>query len=79
MCVEIEIDKWKNYIKENELDWINVADPNLRNNFRHDFDISTTPQIFILDKEKKIIAKRLDVEQIEDFILENKKRNEKGL
>ncbi|NNM16036.1 MAG: DUF5106 domain-containing protein, partial [Bacteroidia bacterium] len=65
VCVEIEIDKWKKYIKENELDWINVADPNLRNNFRHDFDISTTPQIFVLDKDKKIIAKRLDVEQVE--------------
>lgn len=79
VCVEIEIDKWKKYIKENELDWINVADPNLRNNFRHDFDISTTPQIFVLDKDKKIIAKRLDVEQVEEFINDRKEKENKGL
>ena len=79
VCVEIEIDKWKKYVNENELTWINVADPELRNNFRHDFDISSTPQIFILDKDKKIIAKRLDVEQVEDFIKDHKERTQKGL
>lgn len=68
VCTEVEVDKWKKFIREKNLHWINVGDPYLHNNFRHDFDISSTPQIFILDKDKKIIAKKLDVNQIEDFI-----------
>jgi len=73
VCTEVEVDKWKKYIREKNLKWINVGDPHLHNNFRHDFDISSTPQIFILDKGKKIIAKKLDVNQIEDF-MENRMR-----
>ena len=68
VCTEVETLKWKKYIREKNISWINVADPNLHNNFRHDFDISTTPQMFILDKDKKIIAKKLDVDQLGDFI-----------
>ncbi|NNF02738.1 MAG: DUF5106 domain-containing protein [Bacteroidia bacterium] len=68
VCTEIEIDKWKKYIREYDLNWINVADPKLTNNFRADFDISSTPKIFLLDKDKKIIAKKLSVEQVEDII-----------
>jgi peroxiredoxin len=67
-CTVTDINKWKNYIKKNSLDWINVADPYYRSNFRADYDIKSTPQIFILDKNKEIIAKKLGVEQIEDFI-----------
>jgi hypothetical protein len=68
------MDKWKAYIRENNLNWINVADPKLQNNFRQEFDILTTPQIFILDKDKKIVAKKIDednMEKILDRELEN--------
>lgn len=74
VCTEAEIDKWKNFIKENKLPWINVADPQLHDNFRYDFDLSTTPQIFVLDKDKIIRAKKLDAEQIGDFIQRDKER-----
>jgi thiol-disulfide isomerase/thioredoxin len=68
VCTEVEIDKWKKYIKENELEWINVADPELRNNFRYEFDITSTPQIFLLDKDKKILAKRIEVETLKQIL-----------
>jgi ERCC4-related helicase len=68
VCNETEMDKWKAYIKENNLQWINVADPNLRDNFRYDFDVATTPQVFVLDKDKIIRAKKLDVSQLDDFL-----------
>jgi len=68
VCTEVEMDKWREYIKENELKWINVADPELKNNFRYEFDITTTPQIFLLDKEKRIIAKRIEVETLEKIM-----------
>lgn len=74
ICNEVEIDKWKAYIKEYKLPWINVADPHLHNNFRHEFDVSTTPQIFLLDENKVIIAKKIDVDVLEQML--NKKLEE---
>lgn len=76
VCTEVEIDKWKKFIKEKDLNWINVADPELHNNFRHDFDITTTPQIFLLDENKNIIAKKIEVDTMND-ILEKKFEEEK--
>ncbi|MBL0343197.1 MAG: redoxin domain-containing protein [Bacteroidetes bacterium] len=77
VCTEVEMDKWKKYISEKKLDWINVADAEIRNNFRHDFDISSTPQIFLLDENKCIVAKRIEVESLEEIL--TRKFDEKAL
>ncbi|MFY0652542.1 MAG: redoxin domain-containing protein [Cyclobacteriaceae bacterium] len=66
--VDTDIDKWKAFILEHQLDWINAADPFTRSNFRRQYDTRLTPAIYILDRDKKIIAKKLGVEQIEGFI-----------
>ena len=63
-----EIKKWTAFINEHKLDWINVADPYRQNNFRFEWDIQSTPQLYILDREKMIKAKRIGAEQIEDFV-----------
>jgi thiol-disulfide isomerase/thioredoxin len=68
VCTEVEMEKWRKYIKENDLTWINVADPKVQNNFRQEFDILTTPQIFILDKDKKVIAKKIDEVTLEKIL-----------
>jgi peroxiredoxin len=67
MSIE-EMKKWTDFIKEHNLDWINVADPYRQNNFRFEWDIQSTPQIYILDKDKIIKAKRIGADQVEDFI-----------
>ncbi len=70
-----EIEKWKKFIAENNLtNWINVYDKNDSTFFHFYYDIYSTPVIYILDKNKKIIAKRIAVEQLEDFILNHKKK-----
>ncbi|MCK5206730.1 MAG: TlpA family protein disulfide reductase, partial [Cyclobacteriaceae bacterium] len=66
--IKKDVDKWKKFIRDKDLDWINLADPNVRSNFRYEYNIETTPQMYILDVQKKIIAKKLDVEQVADFI-----------
>ncbi len=58
---EAELQKWKDFINEHDLNWINVADMDFQNNFRYELDIKTTPQLFLLDAEKKIVAKQIDV------------------
>ncbi len=71
------IDKWTSFIREKGLDWINVADPYRQNNFRYEWDIQSTPQIYVLDKNKVIKAKRIGADQIEDFILHEENPNHK--
>jgi hypothetical protein len=33
------------------------------------YDLKTTPQIYILDKDKKIISKRLGAEQLDELMM----------
>ncbi len=74
----LENEKWKKFIKDNKLKWINISDfpeanenpkkylfeqrvTDLKSlNFRKTYDIFSTPQIYLLDKNKKIIGKKLD-------------------
>ncbi len=70
-----EVEEWKKYINDHHLDWINVWDRYNFTNFRNLYDVYSTPTIYILDKNKKIIAKRIGVEQIEKFIQFQKKSN----
>ena len=56
-------EKWMKAIQEYKIqEWTNVWDPNYTSNFRKQYDVTSTPIIYILDKNKKIVAKRLDVE-----------------
>jgi len=60
--------EWRKYIRENKLPWINVHDPNHESNYHRYYDVYSTPVVYLLNKDKKITAKRLSVEQLEDFI-----------
>ncbi len=61
-------DEWEKHIKENGLTWINGWDP--QRNTRYDFyyNVTATPLIYILDSEKRIVAKRLAAADVENFI-----------
>lgn len=67
---------WKDFINEHDLNFINVQDPEQRTAFKYRYDIYSTPVVYLLDKDKKIIAKRLGVEDIEGFIRSWKDRKE---
>jgi thiol-disulfide isomerase/thioredoxin len=59
--------KWTDFINSHHLySWMNAWNP-YSYDFKVQYDVLTTPQ-FILDKNKKIIAKKIAVEQIEDII-----------
>lgn len=62
-------DSWKKFVAEKKLtDFINVFDPIHLNNLKESFDIYSTPVIYILDKDKKIKAKRLDADKVIELI-----------
>lgn len=68
VCTTAERDKWEKYIEENGLTWINGWDPERKSNFGYYYNVQSTPMIYILDKNKTIIAKKLGVEDIPSFI-----------
>lgn len=70
-----EQEAWRKYIIDNNLDWINVEDPEQKTAYKYLYDIYSTPVIYLLDKDKKIIAKRLGAEDLENFIRHHKKKN----
>ncbi|MGZ4091191.1 MAG: TlpA family protein disulfide reductase, partial [Bacteroidia bacterium] len=63
-----EFEAWRKFIIEKKLDFINVFDPVHLNNLKERFDIYSTPVIYILDKDKKIKAKRLSADQVIDML-----------
>jgi thiol-disulfide isomerase/thioredoxin len=65
-----DMKEWTDYIESNNLDWINVYDPQNTTFFRHYYDIYSTPTIYILDSRKIIVAKRLGIESVEQMIEE---------
>jgi len=71
-CTEVEKDKWEKYIDDNQLTFINVGDFELRNPFREQYDIYSTPVVYLLDKDKIIKAKKIGVEQLEQVYLDYK-------
>jgi thiol-disulfide isomerase/thioredoxin len=60
--------KWVDFVNEHGLyDWMNAWNP-YSYDFKLKYDILSTPQIFILDENKKILAKRIGPEQVEEII-----------
>jgi thiol-disulfide isomerase/thioredoxin len=62
-------DTWRKFIIEHKLnDFMHVYDPVHLNDLKNRFDIYSTPVIYILDKDKRIKAKRLGAEQVVDML-----------
>jgi thiol-disulfide isomerase/thioredoxin len=68
VCTTADKEKWTKYIEDNKLTWINGWDPQRTSHFDFYYNVQSTPMVYILDKNKKIIAKKLSVEDIGTFI-----------
>ena len=73
------------YIDENGIDnWLHTVDPYGRSRFHEKYDLRTTPQIYILNRDKEIVMKKIGAEQLPevmDNLLEidqNKKASQSG-
>ncbi len=73
-------DKWKKFIHEYKTQpFINVTDHYTVTDFNKVFDARTTPTMYIVDKDKKIIAKKIAAEQVEDLIMAVEKQEQKKM
>jgi peroxiredoxin len=65
VCTENDKTKWKEFVEKNQLvGWHHLWDPQNRSMFRVKYNLKTTPLLYLLDKDKKIIAKRIDNETL---------------
>lgn len=60
--------EWIKFSNDNHMTWINVWDPNRTANFRWYYDVYSTPVIYVLDKNKKILGKRIDYKQLGGYL-----------
>jgi thiol-disulfide isomerase/thioredoxin len=61
-------EKWVDFVNEHHMyDWINSWSP-YSNDFRILYNLQSYPQLFVLDQDKKIVAKRITPEQAERII-----------
>jgi peroxiredoxin len=56
---------WLAYIREHHLSWINVWEPEKIQETYKTYQIGTTPTIFLLDENKRIIYKKISLEELE--------------
>jgi thiol-disulfide isomerase/thioredoxin len=78
VCTRYDKEKWEKYIVDNGLMWINGWDPERLSRFDVLYNVESTPLVYILDKDKKIIAKKLAVTDIEPFIDTYRKYRDQG-
>jgi thiol-disulfide isomerase/thioredoxin len=79
---QYERKEWDDYLREHPYDWVNAWDGfevkdddgksttySIGSKFRTLYDIHSTPTVFLLDKDKKIIAKRMSIENLEKILM----------
>jgi thiol-disulfide isomerase/thioredoxin len=65
---ESDLEAWKKFIKEKDLQWINLNGLVANYDWREYFDVEKTPIMFILDKNNTIVAKNVPADNIEQII-----------
>ncbi|MDR0296005.1 MAG: redoxin domain-containing protein, partial [Prevotellaceae bacterium] len=76
VCTIYKYDVWMKYVTDNSFtEWINVwdgfnkeDDVSIGSHFREYYNVFTTPQVYLLDKDKKIIGRRLNSEVLEQML-----------
>jgi thiol-disulfide isomerase/thioredoxin len=75
VSTDTSMKKLRAFIKEFKTPWITVDGPRsyIKEHFQKLYHSDTTPTIFILDDKKKIIAKKLPVNKLDDFLTKHEK------
>ncbi len=62
-------EEWTEFLAKHDMfDWINVWDPQHTSRFKIKYDARKTPGVHLLDQNKKIIGKKMTVEQLKEII-----------
>ena len=75
--IKKDYEAWKNFVAKNKYNFINVANVLEDDNYNEKYKIHATPQIFVLDRDKNIVYKDINVSDIPK-VLNHLVNQEKG-
>lgn len=70
VCTTTDVEGWKSFIQSSDPSWIHAIDPSGKDNFRVYYNTRSVPQVYLVDEDKKIIAKKIDVAQFIEIVEE---------
>jgi peroxiredoxin len=68
VCTHKDHQAWTQTIDEKEMTWINVYDPENQSKYRENYQVFYTPKLYLLNKDKTIIAKSNRLSDLIDAI-----------
>lgn len=69
VCTDTNLVQWKKFITEHDLKWVHVNGTRSITQDYHDlYDVYATPLIYVLNREKQIIAKKIAAKQLYPFL-----------
>jgi peroxiredoxin len=71
IAIDTEDQEWRDYIAKNNMTFINVFDPTNRSIYAK-YYVDNTPEVYVINPERKIIAKNLNVDQVMEVIAMDK-------
>jgi peroxiredoxin len=73
IALDTDQKEWTDYIKKTGMAWTNVFDPSNRSIYGK-YYVDVTPEIYVIGPDRKIIAKNIKVNQIEEVIQRDKEQ-----
>jgi len=78
VSIDTSMVKWKEYVNKHHLPWINVNGRlSVSGNYHTLYDIRSTPIMYLLDEDKKILTKFLQIDDITNVILKTEESKSK--
>ena len=68
ICTTTDRERWHEFIIENDLGWINLADLPSKTHIKYYYDVRSFPTVYILDKDKNILLKKVATEDVPNII-----------
>lgn len=77
VCADSSIQKMKSYIKDMKMTWTTVNAHRTYTKWYQDlYDAIALPSIYVLDRQRRIIAKKIPVERLADFLTQYERIND---
>ncbi len=64
LSIDADKEEWKQYLKKNNMTFHNVFDFDRESRYHRKYHIDVTPEIYVLNKDRKIIASNIDSDQL---------------
>ena len=69
VCKDFDVPAWKNYIREHHLlGWVNLNGKESNLDYNDAWDITTTPTVYVVDRQNRIVTKKIEPDYLEDFL-----------